>query len=152
VQAWISRAAVAVEELRCDESVDVDLGDAAGASAGERRVVLLPLKGVGDGAVVTIFDDLGDGHRRDGPQRRHTFHWCEGDVVSGNRSRQFAAMTGDVAGQFAFVQWCAVVFGVEHVAGHTGADLGADVLVDRRVPVFSAAEIVVAVRHGDAPL
>ena len=60
VQIGVAGARVAVGERRCDEPVDLDLGDAALAAAGVGRVLLQPGDRVCDGVVVGLLDGRGN--------------------------------------------------------------------------------------------
>jgi hypothetical protein len=82
VQVGVTGAGVAVGERRGDQPGGVDLGDAVGAGAGERCFLLKEFQRVGDGGVVAFLDGFGHRAGCDRPQRRHAFHWGEGQVGS----------------------------------------------------------------------
>ena len=149
VQVGLARAGVAVGEGGGEHSFGVDLLHTVGAEPSEQGVALEPVERVFDRVVVRGFDRFGHLSRGQRPQGTDRLHRGEGDVVSGDGGGLGTRVLGDPAAEFAVVERCAAEFGLEHLAGDSGADLRADIVVDRRVGGQTEGGVVFGERFAD---
>ena len=150
MQIRIAGAGITVGERGRDQSVHLDLGDAALAAAGVGRVLLQPADRVCDGVVVGLLDDLRDLAGRDRPEGGHALDRGEGQVVAGHRGGGLPRDSGQMTRQLAGIDRVPAVGFGEHPGRDVAADLSADLSRNRCVGLQRPFEVVLAERAGRA--
>ena len=138
----VGRTCIAVSEHPCDQTLGLDLLEAAATPAREQHLLLQPRQRGFDSRVVGVLDLLGDVPIGQRPQRRDGLHRSEGEVVPGYRGGLLTGGLGHEGTPLAVVDGFPTVLAEEVLVAQFGADLGSHVGRDRGLPVLAVGQVV----------